>query len=65
MRIDNVELTLFSWDDIPKTTYAPGSQNTSGRSTLGLLQGLGPMPALRATLFSARRSIPPTPTPQR
>ena len=27
MKIDAVELTLFSWDDIPLTRYTPGSQN--------------------------------------
>jgi len=37
MKIDAVELTLFAWDDIPPTKYTQGSQNTSGRSNLGLL----------------------------
>jgi len=38
MKIDDVELTLFSWDDIPPTRYTPGSQNVTGRSNLGLLR---------------------------
>jgi L-alanine-DL-glutamate epimerase-like enolase superfamily enzyme len=38
MKIDAVELTLFSWDDIPPTQYTPGSQNVTGRSNLGLLR---------------------------
>src|SRR3954469_9151010 len=38
MKIDAVELTLFAWDDIPPTKYTQGSQNTSGRSNLGLLR---------------------------
>jgi L-alanine-DL-glutamate epimerase-like enolase superfamily enzyme len=38
MKIDAVELTLFSWDDIPPTRYTPGSQNITGRSNLGLLR---------------------------
>jgi len=38
MKIDAVELTLFSWDDIPPTRYSQGSQNTSGQSNLGLLR---------------------------
>jgi L-alanine-DL-glutamate epimerase-like enolase superfamily enzyme len=37
MKIDSVELTLFAWDDIPPTRYTAGSQNTGGRSNLGLL----------------------------
>jgi L-alanine-DL-glutamate epimerase-like enolase superfamily enzyme len=38
MKIDAVELTLFSWDGIPPTRYTPGSQNVTGRSNLGLLR---------------------------
>ena len=38
MKIDAVELTLFAWDDIPAARYSQGSQNTSGRSNLGLLR---------------------------
>jgi len=38
MKIDDVELTLFSWDDIPPTRYTPGSQNVTGRSNLGFLR---------------------------
>ena len=38
MKIDAVELTLFSWDDIPPTRYTPGSQNVTGRSNLGFLR---------------------------
>ena len=38
MKIEAVDLTLFSWDDIPPTRYTPGSQNITGRSNLGLLR---------------------------
>src|SRR6516225_1925468 len=38
MKIDAVDLTLFSWDDIPPTRYTPGSQNVTDRSNLGLLR---------------------------
>ena len=38
MKINAVELTLFSWDGIPSTRYTPGSQNVTGRSNLGLLR---------------------------
>jgi L-alanine-DL-glutamate epimerase-like enolase superfamily enzyme len=38
MKIDTVELTLFAWDDIPPTKYTQGTQNLSGRSSLGLLR---------------------------
>ncbi len=38
MKIDDVELTLFAWDDIPPTKYSQGAQNVSGRSNLGLLR---------------------------
>ena len=38
MKIDAVDLTLFSWDDIPPTRYTPGSQNVTGHSNLGLLR---------------------------
>lgn len=37
MKIDDVSLTLFAWDDIPATRYAQGSANLLGHSTLGLL----------------------------
>lgn len=37
MKIDAVELTLFSWNDIPPTRYHAGSQNKGGSSNLGLL----------------------------
>jgi L-alanine-DL-glutamate epimerase-like enolase superfamily enzyme len=38
MKIDAVEVTLFAWDDIPPTKYSQGAQNTSGKSSLGLLR---------------------------
>jgi L-alanine-DL-glutamate epimerase-like enolase superfamily enzyme len=38
MRIDAVDITLFEWNDIPPTRYTAGSQNTGGRSNLGLLR---------------------------
>jgi L-alanine-DL-glutamate epimerase-like enolase superfamily enzyme len=37
MKIDDVSLTLFSWDDIPPTTYGQHSR-FSGSSALGLLR---------------------------
>jgi L-alanine-DL-glutamate epimerase-like enolase superfamily enzyme len=37
MKIDDVELTLFNWDNIPPTRYHAGSRNTGGQSNLGLL----------------------------
>jgi L-alanine-DL-glutamate epimerase-like enolase superfamily enzyme len=38
LKIDAVELTLFAWDGIPETRYTQGSQNTSGRSNIGLVR---------------------------
>ena len=38
MQIDDLTLTLFSWENIPPTQYAAGSGNSSGNSTLGLLR---------------------------
>ncbi len=37
MKIDDVELTLFNWDNIPPTRYHAGSRNMGGQSNLGLL----------------------------
>ena len=37
MKIDDVTLTLFKWDDIPETTYHAGAANAGGESALGLL----------------------------
>ena len=37
MRIDDVTLTIFTWDGIPPTTYHHGA-GASGRSSLGLLR---------------------------
>jgi L-alanine-DL-glutamate epimerase-like enolase superfamily enzyme len=37
MKIDDVELTLFNWDNIPPTRYHAGSRNLGGQSNLGLL----------------------------
>ena len=37
MKIDDLTLTLFRWEDIPPTTYHVGSANTAGESMLGLL----------------------------
>ena len=36
MKITDVSLTLFSWDDIPETNYAP-HKKFGGSSKLGLL----------------------------
>ena len=37
MKIDDVELTLLNWDNIPPTRYHAGSRNMGGQSNLGLL----------------------------
>ena len=37
MKITDVELTLFAWDDIPATTYGRHTGHFSGASQLGLL----------------------------
>jgi len=38
VKIDDLTLTLFKWDGIPPTKYAAGSSNSSGNSSLGLLE---------------------------
>jgi L-alanine-DL-glutamate epimerase-like enolase superfamily enzyme len=38
MRITDVTLTLFAWDDIPPTSYGTHTGRFSGRSALGLLR---------------------------
>ncbi|QQS11358.1 MAG: mandelate racemase [Rhodospirillales bacterium] len=38
MKITDVTLTLFAWDDIPATTYGAHTGRFSGRSDLGLLR---------------------------
>ncbi len=38
MKITDVTLTLFAWDDIPATTYGNHTGRFSGRSALGLLR---------------------------
>ena len=37
MKIDDVSLTLFAWDDIPPTTYGAHTATAAGQSQLGLL----------------------------
>ncbi len=37
MKIDDVTLTLFAWDDIPATSYGKHTGRFEGRSELGLL----------------------------
>ena len=37
MKIDDVTLTLFAWDDIPATKYGGHTAEFKGRSHLGLL----------------------------
>jgi len=37
MKIDDVTLTIFTWDNIPATTYHQGALASSG-SNLGLLK---------------------------
>ncbi len=38
MKITDVALTLFAWDDIPPTTYGAHTGRFSGKSALGLLR---------------------------
>jgi hypothetical protein len=38
MKITDVTLTLFAWDDIPPTSYGAHTGRFSGRSALGLLR---------------------------
>ena len=38
MKIDGIDVTLFTWDDIPPTRYTAGSHNSSGLSNLGLVR---------------------------
>jgi len=38
MKITDVTLTLFAWDDIPPTTYGAHTGRFSGKSQLGLLR---------------------------
>lgn len=38
MKITDVSLTLFAWDDIPATSYGTHSGRFAGRSALGLLR---------------------------
>ena len=37
MKITDVTLTLFGWDDIPATTYGRHTGKFGGKSQLGLL----------------------------
>ena len=37
MKIDDISLALFKWNDIPATKYHAGSSNEVGETTLGLL----------------------------
>ena len=54
MKITDVTLTLFAWDDIPPTQYGAHSR-FAGSSELGLLR-IAPTRASRATPSSAPRS---------
>ncbi len=38
MKIDDVTLTIFTWDNIPATRYTSGSQTAGGAGNLGLLR---------------------------
>ena len=38
MKITDITLTLFAWDDIPPTTYGAHTGKFSGSSALGLLR---------------------------
>ena len=37
MKIDDVTLTIFAWDDIPSTKYGGHTQEFKGQSHLGLV----------------------------
>ena len=58
MKIDDVTLTLFKWDDIPETKYHAGAANAGGESALGLLhirtdEGIDGFSFLGSMSFSA------------
>ncbi len=38
MKIDDVTITIFTWDNIPATRYTSGSQTAGGAGNLGLLR---------------------------
>jgi L-alanine-DL-glutamate epimerase-like enolase superfamily enzyme len=38
MKIDDVSLTLFTWDGLPEVVYGPNVRQASGSSLLGLLE---------------------------
>ena len=61
MKITDVTLTLFAWDDIPPTTYGRHTGKFGGQSQLGLLT-LRPTRASRATPSWARRCAARTST---
>lgn len=50
MKITDVRLTLFAWEDIPPTTYNEHTGTFRGSSQLGLLR----IDAWRVTRSSAR-----------
>ena len=64
MKITDVTLTLFAWDDIPATTYGRHTGRFGGKSQLGLLT-IRTDEASRATPSSARRCAARTSTPSR
>ena len=39
MKITDVTVTLFAWDDIPATQYGSHAARFAGRSDLGLVEG--------------------------
>ena len=58
MKIDDVTLTLFKWDDIPETKYHAGAASSGGESALGLLhirtdEGIDGFSFLGSMSFSA------------
>ena len=55
MKIDDVSLTIFTWDNIPATNYHTGTA-TVGDSNLGLLR-IHTDAGWRATLSWARPPI--------
>lgn len=62
MKIDDVELTLFNWDNIPPTRYHAGSRNMGGSSNLGLLT-IKTDAGITGHAFLGGRPTPPKPMP--
>ena len=55
MKITDVTLTLFAWDNIPATTYGQHTARPTGKSDLGLLRLVDRRGDRGAMPFSAPR----------